>query len=70
MSQLEWMNDKIEKTFETTRENKFDFRSVRLVHSVEELAKVPKPMVVLASMASLEYGGAKVCAILGVSLKN
>ena len=55
-SQIEWMSDKLMKSFEGARNNPFQFRHLRLCHSMNELAKVPSPKVVLASCPDLESG--------------
>lgn len=55
-SQIEWMSDKLMKSFEGARNNPFQFRHLRLCHSMSELAKVPSPKVVLASGLDLESG--------------
>ncbi|KAF5748319.1 cleavage and polyadenylation specificity factor subunit 2 isoform X1 [Tripterygium wilfordii] len=54
---LEWMSDSIAKSFETTRDNAFLLKHVRLLINKSELDNAPVgPKVVLASMASLEAG--------------
>ncbi|XP_057774360.1 cleavage and polyadenylation specificity factor subunit 2 isoform X2 [Salvia miltiorrhiza] len=54
---LEWMSDKIAKSFEDTRDNAFLLKHVTLLISKSELEKVPDgPKIVFASMASLEVG--------------
>ena len=55
-SQIEWMSDKLMKSFEGARNNPFQFRHLRLCHTMSELAKVPSPKVVLASSADMESG--------------
>jgi cleavage and polyadenylation specificity factor subunit 2 len=55
-SQIEWMSDKLMKSFEGARNNPFQFRHLRLCHSMSELAKIPSPKVVLASSPDLESG--------------
>lgn len=50
------MSDKLMKSFEGARNNPFQFRHLRLCHSMNELAKVPSPKVVLASCPDLECG--------------
>ncbi|XP_014663785.1 PREDICTED: cleavage and polyadenylation specificity factor subunit 2-like [Priapulus caudatus] len=55
-SLVEWMSDKIMRSFEDKRNNPFQFRHVQLCHSLAELAKVPEPKVVLASVPDLECG--------------
>ncbi len=55
-SQIEWMSDKLMKSFEGARNNPFQFRHLKLCHTLQELAKVPSPKVVLASCSDLESG--------------
>lgn len=55
-SQIEWMSDKLMKSFEGARNNPFQFRHVRLCHNLSELANVPNPKVVLASTPDMESG--------------
>ncbi|XP_018322472.1 probable cleavage and polyadenylation specificity factor subunit 2 [Agrilus planipennis] len=55
-SQIEWMSDKLMRSFEGARNNPFQFKHLQLCHSMQELSKVPSPKVVLASMPDLECG--------------
>lgn len=55
-SQMEWMSDKIMKTFEGHRNNPFNFRHLKLIHSMAELDRIREPKVVLASQPDLECG--------------
>lgn len=55
-SQIEWMSDKMMKSFEGARNNPFQFRHLRICHNLSELAKIPSPKVVLASSADMESG--------------
>ncbi|VVC44191.1 Cleavage and polyadenylation specificity factor 2, C-terminal,Metallo-beta-lactamase,Zn-dependent metallo- [Cinara cedri] len=55
-SQIEWMNDKLMKSFEGARNNPFYFKYVKLCHNIDDLNKVQEPKVVLASNADLESG--------------
>ncbi|ELU12868.1 hypothetical protein CAPTEDRAFT_155355 [Capitella teleta] len=55
-SQVEWMSDKIMRSFEERRNNPFQFKHLQLCHSMAELAKVPEPKVVLASTPDLQTG--------------
>lgn len=55
-SQIEWMSDKLMKSFEGARNNPFTFKHLRLIHSMNELSKIPGPKVVLASCPDLESG--------------
>lgn len=55
-SQIEWMSDKLMKSFEGARNNPFQFRHVQMCHSMKDLANVPSPKVVLASSPDMESG--------------
>ncbi|XP_063222621.1 probable cleavage and polyadenylation specificity factor subunit 2 [Bacillus rossius redtenbacheri] len=55
-SQIEWMSDKLMRTFEGARNNPFQFKHLQLCHSIQELNKVPSPKVVLASSPDMECG--------------
>lgn len=55
-SQIEWMSDKLMKSFEGARNNPFQFKHLRLCHTMADLAKVPSPKVVLASSPDMESG--------------
>lgn len=55
-SQIEWMSDKLMRSFEGQRNNPFQFKHLQLCHSMAELAKVPSPKVVLASSPDMESG--------------
>lgn len=55
-SQIEWMSDKLMRSFEGARNNPFQFKHLNLCHSLQELNKVPSPKVVLASTPDLEMG--------------
>ncbi|CAB4056673.1 CPSF2 [Lepeophtheirus salmonis] len=55
-SQIEWMSEKLMKTFEGKRNNPFQFKHLKLCHSMNEVNKVPSPKVVLASMPDMESG--------------
>lgn len=55
-SQIEWMSDKLMKSFEGARNNPFQFKHVQLCHSLSDLAKVSGPKVVLASTPDMESG--------------
>uniref|UniRef100_T1J0U4 Cleavage and polyadenylation specificity factor subunit 2 n=1 Tax=Strigamia maritima TaxID=126957 RepID=T1J0U4_STRMM len=55
-SQVEWMSDKIMRSFEGARSNPFQFKHLQLCHSLAELSRVPDPKVVLASSPDLECG--------------
>lgn len=54
---LEWMSQSVMKCFDTDRTNPFDFKHLRLVHSLEELpSSASTPMIVLATSEYLDYG--------------
>ncbi|XP_030762628.1 probable cleavage and polyadenylation specificity factor subunit 2 isoform X2 [Sitophilus oryzae] len=55
-SQIEWMSDKLMRSFEGARNNPFQFKHLYLCHTLSELNKVASPKVVLASSADLESG--------------
>ncbi|KAL3288727.1 hypothetical protein HHI36_003162 [Cryptolaemus montrouzieri] len=55
-SQIEWMSDKLMRSFEGARNNPFQFKHLQLCHSLQELSKVPNPKVVLASSPDMESG--------------
>uniref|UniRef100_A0A0K8SNA9 Cleavage and polyadenylation specificity factor subunit 2 n=1 Tax=Lygus hesperus TaxID=30085 RepID=A0A0K8SNA9_LYGHE len=56
-SQIEWMSEKLMKNFEAVRNNPFQFKHIRLCHSVNEVLKLATAkVVVLASMPDLECG--------------
>ncbi|CAI5523619.1 unnamed protein product [Closterium sp. Naga37s-1] len=56
---LEWLNPSTARHFDAQRTSPFNFKYIRLCHSVEEVEEVPGPKVVLASLASLEAGFAR-----------
>ena len=55
-SQVEWMSDRIMKSFEGQRSNPFNFKHLKLLHNINELDKIKEPVVVLASQPDLECG--------------
>uniref|UniRef100_A0A2R5LLA6 Cleavage and polyadenylation specificity factor subunit 2 n=2 Tax=Ornithodoros turicata TaxID=34597 RepID=A0A2R5LLA6_9ACAR len=55
-SQVEWMSDKVMRSFEGARNNPFQFKHLQLCHSLMELSRVQEPKVVLASMPDMECG--------------
>ncbi|CAH1731732.1 probable cleavage and polyadenylation specificity factor subunit 2 [Aphis gossypii] len=55
-SQIEWISDKLMKSFEGARNNPFLFKHVKLCHNMDDLNKVSEPKVVLASNGDLESG--------------
>ena len=58
-SQVEWMSDKITKSFEGQRNNPYHFKHLQLCNSKATLAKVREPRVVLATQPDLECGLAR-----------
>lgn len=42
---IEWMSDKLMKSFEGARNNPFCFKHVKLCHNINELNKVSEPKV-------------------------
>ncbi|XP_046847920.1 cleavage and polyadenylation specificity factor subunit 2-like [Xenia sp. Carnegie-2017] len=58
-SLVEWMSDKVMKSFEVGRNNPYQFRYCKLCHDLNELSKIPSPKVVLASMQDLTCGFAR-----------
>jgi len=58
-SQVEWMSDRMMKTFEAGRNNPFQFKHITLCHSLADVNKLPSPKVVLASTADLTCGFAR-----------
>ncbi|KHJ48938.1 cleavage and polyadenylation specificity factor subunit 2 family protein [Trichuris suis] len=55
-SQVEWMSDKILRSFQEGRNNPFQFRHMQLCHSLAELTRIRQPKVVLASHMDMESG--------------
>ncbi|KAF8569376.1 hypothetical protein P879_01141 [Paragonimus westermani] len=58
-SMVEWMSEKVMRTFEDQRTNPFHFRHLQLCHTLEQLDAVPEPKVVLASFSDLSCGFAR-----------
>ncbi|GJP32374.1 hypothetical protein CLOM_g16969 [Closterium sp. NIES-68] len=56
---LEWLNPDTARQFDASRTSPFNFKYIRLCHSVEEVEETPGPKVVLASLASMEAGFAR-----------
>ena len=52
---LEWMSQSVMKIFDADRTNPFDFKHVRLIHSLEEISS-SVPAVILASSEYLDFG--------------
>ena len=58
-SQIEWMSKKLMKLMGEKKANPFQFKHLKLCHSMAEVNKVPAPKVVLASMPDMECGFAR-----------
>jgi cleavage and polyadenylation specificity factor subunit 2 len=58
-SQLEWMSDAVVRMLENSRQNPFDFRYIRAVHSRRALDELPRPLIVFTSLDSLDVGPAR-----------
>eukprot|EP00794_Sanderia_malayensis_P003077 gene3078-3542_t len=58
-SQVEWMSDRMMKTFEGGRNNPFQFKHITLCHNLADVNKLSSPKVVLASTADLNCGFAR-----------
>ncbi|XP_047136980.1 cleavage and polyadenylation specificity factor subunit 2 isoform X1 [Hydra vulgaris] len=58
-SQVEWMSDRMMKSFEVDRRNPFAFKHITLCHFLKELDQLPSPKVVLASAADMNCGFSK-----------
>ncbi|XP_073994530.1 cleavage and polyadenylation specificity factor subunit 2 [Rhodnius prolixus] len=69
-SQIEWMSDKLMKSFEAVRNNPFQFKHIRLCHSVAEVNKIAAAKVVLASMPDLECGFARDLCLQWITNSN
>ncbi|KAF7990811.1 hypothetical protein HCN44_000616 [Aphidius gifuensis] len=55
-SQIEWMSDKLMRSFEGARNNPFQFKHLQLCHKMSDLNKVTSPKVVLTSTPDMECG--------------
>lgn len=58
-SQVEWMSERMMKSFESHRTNPFAFKHITQCHTLKDLEQVPSPKVVLASCADLNSGFSK-----------
>ena len=58
-SQIEWMSEKLMKQMGDRKANPFQFKHLKLCHSMAEVNKVPAPKVGLASMPDMECGFAR-----------
>eukprot|EP00127_Corallochytrium_limacisporum_P007436 Clim_evm39s251 gene=Clim_evmTU39s251 len=59
MSYLEYMSEAINEQFRSQRENPFEYKYIYQCKSMEDLARLPKPIVVFAAGESLEAGFAR-----------
>eukprot|EP01102_Stenamoeba_stenopodia_P012340 TRINITY_DN3882_c0_g1_i1.p1 TRINITY_DN3882_c0_g1~~TRINITY_DN3882_c0_g1_i1.p1 ORF type:complete len:787 (-),score=164.62 TRINITY_DN3882_c0_g1_i1:39-2354(-) len=55
-SQLEWMSDDIQNSFDNHRENPFTFQDLHLIHTRADLEALERPVVLLATLPSLDAG--------------
>ena len=55
-SQVEWMNEKIHKSFSEDRYNPFTFKCLKLCDSLEDINKLSSPKLVLCSTPDMECG--------------
>ncbi|KAF6032670.1 Cpsf100 [Bugula neritina] len=55
-SQMEWMSDKIIRSFEDKRNNPFNFRHIKCCHTMADVDQLPEPKVVLTSVPDLQSG--------------
>ncbi|CAG5091170.1 Oidioi.mRNA.OKI2018_I69.PAR.g12898.t1.cds [Oikopleura dioica] len=53
---IEWMSEKIISRFTHKRENVFDLTRLKLRMSIEEVARIPEPKVVLATPMDMDTG--------------
>ncbi|KAI2797545.1 cleavage and polyadenylation specificity factor subunit 2 [Blomia tropicalis] len=53
---VEWMSDKLMRSFEGQRNNPFAFRHLKLCHHLNELNRIPEPYVIMASQPDLQCG--------------
>ncbi|XP_018013297.1 probable cleavage and polyadenylation specificity factor subunit 2 [Hyalella azteca] len=53
---IEWMSEKLTKSFDSSRSNPFSLKHVKFCHTLADLAQLPSPKVVLASFPDLECG--------------
>lgn len=72
-SQIEWMSDKLMRSFEGARNNPFQFKHLQLCHSMAELNQVPSPKVNKKIKISVVFFDSKVnlkLSYLGSSCKH
>ena len=55
-SLIEWMNDKLNKTFQGQRNNPYSFKQIQLLQNMSDLEEVKRPFVVLATQPDMECG--------------
>ncbi|CAG2100502.1 unnamed protein product [Medioppia subpectinata] len=55
-SLVEWMSDKLMRSFEGQRNNPFQFKHLQLCHKLSDMDRLVEPRVVLASQPDLECG--------------
>lgn len=55
-SQVEWMNERIHRSFSEDRYNPFNFKSLKLCDSIEDINKLSSPKLVLCSTPDMECG--------------
>lgn len=55
-SLVEWMSDKLMRTFEGQRNNPFAFKHIQLCHNINELNRIREPYVILASQPDFQCG--------------
>ena len=53
---IEWMSEKLTKSFDNNRANPFSLKYVKFCHTLADLNQLPSPKVVLASFPDLECG--------------
>ncbi|ETW02661.1 hypothetical protein, variant [Aphanomyces invadans] len=56
---LEWCSERISKNFDIGKPNPFNFTHVNLIHSLDELDRLPSPKVILATSPTLNHGFGK-----------
>ncbi|XP_077285623.1 cleavage and polyadenylation specificity factor subunit 2 [Arctopsyche grandis] len=66
-SQIEWMSDKLMRSFEGARSNPFQLRHLQVCHSASEVLRIPGPKVVLASCPDLNSGFSRELFLLWAS---
>lgn len=73
-SQIEWMSDKLMRSFEGARNNPFQFKHLQLCHSMAELNLVPSPKVrIMVKLTLYKCNQNEICVcllILGCTCKH